>query len=30
VPELMCAMVLPFLGMDAARRELNRAAPLTR
>jgi AcrR family transcriptional regulator len=24
VPELMCAMVLPFLGMDAAQRELNR------
>jgi AcrR family transcriptional regulator len=30
VPELMCAMVLPFLGMDAARRELHRGAPLTR
>jgi AcrR family transcriptional regulator len=25
-PELMCAMVLPFLGMDAAQRELSRAA----
>ena len=25
-PELMCAMVLPFLGMDAARRELARGA----
>jgi AcrR family transcriptional regulator len=24
VPELMCAMVLPFLGMDAARHELSR------
>ncbi len=24
VPELMCAMVLPFLGMDVAQRELNR------
>jgi AcrR family transcriptional regulator len=24
VPELMCAMVLPFLGMDAAQRELSR------
>jgi AcrR family transcriptional regulator len=24
VPELMCATVLPFLGMDAAQRELNR------
>jgi AcrR family transcriptional regulator len=30
VPELMCAMVLPFLGMDAAQRELTRAAPLPR
>jgi AcrR family transcriptional regulator len=30
VPELMCAMVLPFLGMDAAQRELNRGAPLAR
>ncbi len=29
VPELMCAMVLPFLGLDAARRELNRGAALT-
>ncbi len=28
VPELMCAMVLPFLGMDAARRELNRGSAL--
>jgi AcrR family transcriptional regulator len=26
VPELMCAMVLPFLGMDAAQYELNRGA----
>ncbi|HEX2071764.1 MAG TPA: TetR/AcrR family transcriptional regulator [Thermoleophilaceae bacterium] len=26
VPELMCAMVLPFLGMDAAQRELTRGA----
>lgn len=25
LPELMCAMVLPFLGMDAAQRELSRA-----
>ena len=25
VPELMCAMVLPFLGMDVAQRELTRA-----
>jgi AcrR family transcriptional regulator len=25
-PELMCAMVLPFLGMDAAQRELNRGS----
>jgi AcrR family transcriptional regulator len=27
VPELMCAMVLPFLGMDAAQRELSRGTP---
>ncbi|HWM10673.1 MAG TPA: helix-turn-helix domain-containing protein [Solirubrobacteraceae bacterium] len=27
-PELMCAMVLPFLGMDAAQRELARGAAL--
>lgn len=26
LPELMCAVVLPFLGMDAARRELARGA----
>lgn len=30
VPELMCAMVLPFLGMDAAQRELNRGSRPTR
>jgi AcrR family transcriptional regulator len=28
VPELMCAMVLPFLGMDAAQRELDRGVAL--
>jgi len=28
-PELMCAMVLPFFGMDAARRELTRGTVLT-
>jgi AcrR family transcriptional regulator len=28
VPELMCAMVLPFLGLDAARQELTRGAAL--
>jgi AcrR family transcriptional regulator len=28
MPELMCAMVLPFLGMDAARRELSRGEAL--
>jgi AcrR family transcriptional regulator len=27
-PELMCAMVLPFLGMDAAQRELSRGEAL--
>jgi AcrR family transcriptional regulator len=27
VPEVMCAMVLPFLGMDAAQRELSRGTP---
>jgi len=30
VPELMCAMVLPFLGMDAAQRELDRGTVLAR
>jgi AcrR family transcriptional regulator len=28
LPELMCAMVLPFLGMDAAQRELTRGSAL--
>jgi AcrR family transcriptional regulator len=30
VPELMCAMVLPFLGMDAAQHELTRGEALAR
>jgi AcrR family transcriptional regulator len=30
LPELMCAMVLPFLGMDAAQRELDRGTPPAR